>query len=1315
MADASYTQTSFLGGEISQWAQGQFDKPYYKIALDKALNIWPTDEGSAPRRPGFRFLGTTNNGNPGRLLAFDFTQATPYNLEVSDNLIRMWNNINLVTTNDNQQVQSISSDVAAVFTLNQTVTWQTGDTVYFTFLSPQSAFVGNVLLNKQFKITMLNASQFTAADSITGHVIGATDGVVGLLPVVNHVLGLTTTYSIAQNDWHSLRLVQGYNVAALLHTSVAPQALTVLQPPITSTFATFSLTTAPFQDGPYLDPPPVAIATPNSTAAVVQLTVGYPAWTSNTIYGFGTAVTFGGQDYLSIVNNNINITPGTNPAAWQALSLGAMVNDGKGFVATDVGRMVRLFSQPQIWLPGTTYGAGDAVTYNGAYFSSLVGSNMNNEPDISTTQWVINPSAAIWTWGVIIIVNSQNNVTVQLQGAPLLYQSPIFTWQLGAWSNTTGWPTCGWYHEGRFWYAGAIPNRFDTSQPGAPFNMAPTAQDGTVTDSNGISYTLNASQQNPIFDGIPDHAGVLIFTQEGEWLVSSGTTGSPITPSNIQAHRETKYGSSNILAVRTGLTICFVKRYARRIMEYLADVLSGRFFGNDLTKNARHLGSRGIEEIDYQEELVPTVWARCTDGTLIGSTYRRNSLFSNQEAEFNAFHQHVLGSGRLIESISVGPSVNGTLDALSLVTNDPSTDIRYVEQMTTLLDETASVAESWYLDTAVTPQAAAANLNSFFSTSNWGAGAIDLGLEITDPSGQAGGVRPIVAAGSPLAPTAVWVGGLTVSGTTASFQVKRLDVTGDTPAILATYTSGSFTLNNSQVDVSWAVDPTGRYIAMYTLNDIDSKPSYVIFDTTGLSFGTVLQPGVALAGGGTKQLGWVDNSHIVLDNVSGLVRGVEVLSVSGTTLSDLGFTGVWGASSGSGINNLASRTPLSYSQYSPIAGGGLINYMTDNISGTYFSKLFGVSLKWVSGSLSVGTPYTIASGISTGTASGPHSNLLQISPSEWFLCFGTVSDFNLISFQPGLNSATVTRPWQHFVSAVGTGITQCPVYFSENNAIIILQRTVSDNFYHTTTIYLEPGSFLQTATATIGNRTATTSYSTALRLDAERLLFVGTGGASFDQSECGIITDPPGIPNVVNFYCLEPFNGKTVSVFAAGIDCGDYVVVNGQVQVPIGTVDPETGWVFNEQSFQTLQPLTATFEDISVPVLYAGKVYNIPCVIGFNYESQGQLCRPQMPVDTGARNGPGFGKKRRAARYAIQLVNSIGVYAGTDLAKTKQVPLTKVDAGGKKLNYLQTFSGILRETLADDFSYDSKIAWKIKRPYPATVVAYGAFISTEDV
>jgi hypothetical protein len=287
----------------------------------------------------------------------------------------------------------------------------------------------------------------------------------------------------------------------------------------------------------------------------------------------------------------------------------------------------------------------------------------------------------------------------------LLYTISIRNWRLGLYSNTTGWPTCGTYHEGRLWLAGLVGNRFDGSKSNDIFNFAPTAPDGTVADSNAISYTFNSADVNTILWMEPDQLGIVCGTGAGEWLVQASSLNNPLTPTSIQAHRATAHKCANIEPRRTGLTLAVVQAFRRSLLEFFHDVYSGKFAADNLAEHAKHLTNGNIAEIAFQHELTPIIWLRRDDGALVGITYRRKTLVSSQPAEMRGWHRHTLGSGRTVEFISSGSSAGGTLDALSLVTNDAATGIRHIEGMSDILDEGAALSQAAYLDDAITPDA----------------------------------------------------------------------------------------------------------------------------------------------------------------------------------------------------------------------------------------------------------------------------------------------------------------------------------------------------------------------------------------------------------------------------------------------------------------------------------------------------------------------------------------------------------------------------------------------------------------------------------
>jgi hypothetical protein len=128
----------------------------------------------------------------------------------------------------------------------------------------------------------------------------------------------------------------------------------------------------------------------------------------------------------------------------------------------------------------------------------------------------------------------------------------------------------------------------------------------------------------------------------------------------------------------------------------------------------------------------------------------------------------------------------------------------------------------------------------------------------------------------------------------------------------------------------------------------------------------------------------------------------------------------------------------------------------------------------------------------------------------------------------------------------------------------------------------------------------------------------------------------------------------------------------------------------------------------------------IPAVIGFTYTSQGQLLRPVAPQETGARNGPAFGKTRRYHRYITAVANTGGIQFGTDFAGVGNVlmrPARFKSRGGKGALLLSAavlYAGEHSDTVDDDYDLDGMLCWQITRPYPGTVTALGGMLQTQD-
>jgi len=278
----------------------------------------------------------------------------------------------------------------------------TGNSVYFSGQVGSNA----LLQNRLFTIVKTGVSKFTLADAITGEAIdGATLIAAG---TVSRVLEIATPYT--GTLWSSLRAIQAdiplasgtTPGAVLLHGQIKPYVLQVTTAPTASAFATFTFAAANFKDGPYLDPVPGGtLATPSALIGVIGLALSFPAWDTTIAYPAGAYVTNGGNNYKSLVDANVGSAPPS--ANWVAVSASDAIGPN-GFTGADVGRMVRLFSEPALWTIGASYTAGTSiVAYAGVYWKCILNNTAaaTNTPNTAPTIWQLFPTGAIWTWGKI--------------------------------------------------------------------------------------------------------------------------------------------------------------------------------------------------------------------------------------------------------------------------------------------------------------------------------------------------------------------------------------------------------------------------------------------------------------------------------------------------------------------------------------------------------------------------------------------------------------------------------------------------------------------------------------------------------------------------------------------------------------------------------------------------------------------------------------------------------------------------------------------------------------------------------------------------
>ncbi len=240
-------------------------------------------------------------------------------------------------------------------------------------------------------------------------------------------------------------------------------------------------------------------------------------------------------------------------------------------------------------------------------------------------------------------------------------------WSLGAFSDTTGHPSCVTFFEQRLVFAGTTsqPQTIFFSKSGDYENMDANIG-GTIADDDAIIYTIASNQVNAIRFMTATRT-LIIGTAGGEFTVSGGSVDTAITPTNILIKKQSNHGAANVDAIAVGNATLFLQRAKRKIRELAYNFDVDGYIAPDMTILAEHITEGGLTQIAYQQEPNQIVYGVRGDGELVGLTYQR-------EQQVTAWHRHIIGGRFGVATITVSDYaniVNGT--KLTLTKSDGTT------------------------------------------------------------------------------------------------------------------------------------------------------------------------------------------------------------------------------------------------------------------------------------------------------------------------------------------------------------------------------------------------------------------------------------------------------------------------------------------------------------------------------------------------------------------------------------------------------------------------------------------------------------------
>ena len=526
MARVAAQLTNFTAGELSPRLDGRNDLSKYASGCKTLENFIIYPHGSAARRSGSTFIAeVADSDNKTRLIPFEFSTTQTYMLEFSNLKIRFYKDNGSILEGD-KTITGITQANPAVVTSNSHG-YSNGDEVVIT------AVVGMTEVNsKRFLVAGVTTNTFQLTDkdgtniNSTGYTAYSSAG------TANKVYEITTPYTTAQ--LFDIKFAQSADVMYITHPSHEVEKLS------RTGHTSWTLADVDFTNGPFQDA--------NTTATTLT-----PASA-----GVGTGV---------------NITASAITG----------INDGVGWLATDVGRQI--------------------------YFNSGYAT---------------------------ITARTNSTVAVATITTAFANTNPITAWQLGAFSDTTGHPSCVTFFEQRLVFAGTTnqPQAVFFSKSGDYENMDANIG-GTVADSDAIIYTIASNQVNAIRFMTATRT-LVIGTAGGEFSVSGGGTDSAITPTNVLIKKQSNHGAANIDSIAVGNVTLFLQRAKRKIRELAYNFDVDGYIAPDMTILSEHITETGITQMAYQQEPNQIIWGVRTDGELIGLTYQR-------EQEVLAWHRHIFG------------------------------------------------------------------------------------------------------------------------------------------------------------------------------------------------------------------------------------------------------------------------------------------------------------------------------------------------------------------------------------------------------------------------------------------------------------------------------------------------------------------------------------------------------------------------------------------------------------------------------------------------------------------------------------------------
>ena len=574
-------QESFNAGEFGERMAGRVQFGKYQNAGAVFENILPLPQGGFTYRPGSRFIAEAHSSSTRAwVLPFVFSTIQSYILELGANKMRFFKDQALIVGDGSAVAASITN---GTFTSN-TSGWtaRTGSVSHTSDGGGRLRLADSTAVHQSFDYTGATVSApktvvlgFTifgnAGDSLTVRAGEAAGGATLLSDTERKVGHHLIEFEVSED-----------------HTAAGSD-------PIFFEFENSSGKTIDIDNVVIYDGTTIELTTPYAetdqpnisyaqSADVMYMAIGGATHVYR-LDRFGhsswslTEVLFTDGPFLdaNITSTTMSVNTATGVARTLTASAVTGVNDGLGFLSTDVGRLVRA-------------------------------KNTDNK----------------YAYGQITAVGSTTSATFDTLSSVGFPTSGTTEWRLCEWNDADGWPSDVSFIQQRLTLAATDrdPQKFWLSVSADLENFGDTDEDGDVLDDSSINYRFASRSVNNIF-WIASRKKPIIGTLGGNWTLRS--QGSVLTPTDIVADFEVSSGCARVPPVEVRSRLVFAQRQARKLVEF-ADVIQSNglegFDAFDLTLLNDRVLTSGVVQLSYQQEPDSIIYCVRGDGQLATLTYQ---------------------------------------------------------------------------------------------------------------------------------------------------------------------------------------------------------------------------------------------------------------------------------------------------------------------------------------------------------------------------------------------------------------------------------------------------------------------------------------------------------------------------------------------------------------------------------------------------------------------------------------------------------------------------------------------------------------------